>query len=88
MKKKELIKKLRPFWHRHLKLREEFFIKERKLEEEMNKKLKLDTELEFFYCDGECVGIGAKDYSKREKFPLIHDTEIENSPLKKFCNMG
>jgi len=45
----------------------------------MNKRLKLDIALEFFYCDGECVGIGAEDYSERKRFPLIHDSELEES---------
>lgn len=42
----------------------------------MNKKLNLDTELEFFYCDGECCGIGAGEFKDRKKFPLFHDTGL------------
>ena len=42
----------------------------------MNKNLKLGIEFEFFYSDGECVGIGAANYSDRKKFPLIHDTKL------------
>ena len=33
----------------------------------------LEVVLEFFWVDGECVGIGASDYSDRKKFPLIQD---------------
>ena len=76
MKKKELIKKLKPYWKEHLRLRKEFYKKEEKLEKEMNKNPKLGVELEFFYCDGECAGIGAANYPDRKKFPLIHDTEL------------
>ncbi len=72
----ELIKKLKPFWEKYRKLKEEHFEKLKVLENEMNKKVNVKTNLEFFYCDGECCGIGAEDYSDREWFPLIHDTEL------------
>jgi hypothetical protein len=74
--KKEIIEKLKPFWKRYWELELEFCNKEQKLQEEMNKKLGLIIELEFFYCDGECCGIGAMDFSDRKKFPLIHDSEL------------
>jgi len=80
MKKGELnrlIKKLKPYWKEHIKLSQEFCKKEEKLQKEMNRNLKLGIELEFFYCDGECVGIGSADYSERKKFPLIHDTKLD-----------
>lgn len=77
MKKKELIEKLKPYWEEHLRFRGEFYKKEEKLQKEMNKNLKLGIELEFFYSDGECAGIGAANYSDRKKFPLIHDTELD-----------
>jgi len=75
MKKKELIKKLRPFWHRHLKLREEFSRKERKLEEEMNKKLKLDTELEFLE---NYRWSSFLDYIGKKNFPSVTQREFLN----------
>jgi len=74
--KKDFIKKLKPFWKEWQKARREFLDKQMQIEKEMNKKLGLGIELEFFYCDGECCGIGAADYSEREKFPLIHDSEL------------
>ena len=42
----------------------------------MNRKIKSKVELIFFYVDGEPAGIGAENYSDREDFPLIHDTEL------------
>lgn len=77
MKKRELIKRLKPFWEEHSKLIAEFYKKEAKLEEKMNKKLKLKIKLEFFYCDGECCGIGAEDFSQRKNFPLIQDSQLD-----------
>lgn len=77
--KKELRKitiKLKPHWEKFQKLRFEHFNKIMLLQKEMNKKMNLKTKLEFFYCDGECVGIGAEDYSERKYFPLIHDSEL------------
>jgi len=69
--------KLKPFWNKRRKLESNFHKKEDKLQKEMNDKLNLDVELEFFYVDGECVGIGARDYNKRKNFPLVHDSELE-----------
>ncbi len=48
------------------------------LEKNMTKDINLGIKLEFFYVDGECVGIGAANYSDRNKFPLIHDSELNN----------
>ena len=50
--------------------------KEREIEKRMNKKSGLKIELEFFYVDGECVGIGASDFSERKKFRLIDSGEL------------
>jgi len=44
----------------------------------MSKKIGLEIDLEFFYVDGECVGIGAVNWGDRKKFPLIHDSELGN----------
>lgn len=74
--KKELIKKLKPFWNRYEKLQSKFLTKTEELENEMNKNLKLKIKLEFFHVDGEVVGIGAENYSKRKKFPLIDEGEL------------
>ena len=50
-----------------------FLDAEAKLEKRMQKKFSLP--LEFFYVDGNCVGIGIP--SQPKQFPLIHDTELE-----------
>ena len=42
------------------------------------KGLKL-PKLEFFWIDGEPVGIGAVNYADRKRFNLIHDTELSKN---------
>jgi len=74
--KSEMIKKLNPIWKEYLKKRREFENEINSLKIKMSKKLNLGIDLEFFYVDGECVSIGALDFSKRNKFPLIHDSEL------------
>ena len=71
LNKKEIREKLKPYWRRYLKLHNAFFKKQEALEKEMVKKLNLGIDLEFFYVDNECVGVGAEDYSKRKNFPLF-----------------
>ncbi|MEI6058793.1 MAG: hypothetical protein WCP89_03405 [archaeon] len=73
---KEITEKLKPFWKKYVKIQNNFYKKIRNLQEEMNKKVRNRTNLEFFYVDGECVGIGAERYSDRKHFPLIHDREL------------
>lgn len=68
--------KLMPFWKELWKLETNHSIGVKKLEEKMNRVIKSPTKLEFFYCDGEICGIGAANYSDREWFPLIHDTNL------------
>ena len=75
-KREHLIEKLKQFWREYSKLRSNFSAGIEKLENEMNRKLSLGIELEFFHCDGKVVGVGAKNYSERKKFPLIHDSEL------------
>jgi len=70
---KETKEKLKPYWKEFQGLEREFFHKTSALQKKMSKELYLGIDLEFFYVDGECVGIGASDYSDREKFPLIQD---------------
>lgn len=72
------IEKLKPFWEKREKIELEFLRKVTKIEKEMNKKLNLGFELEFFYVDGECCGIGADNFEDRNKFPLIHDSEFRS----------
>lgn len=83
MTKKDRIKwarKLKPFWETREKHMRFFRIAEESIEFDM--KVCLKEELEFFYIDGECVGIGHKDSARRKKgknyFPLINDTELED----------
>jgi hypothetical protein len=78
MKRKDIAEMLKSFWEKRDIDERYFRHEELKLEEEMSKKAGI--ELEFFYVDGECVGIGAKDWDKRgklpHKFPLINDSEL------------
>jgi len=74
--KKKLIDKLKKFWKEHLRNEADFFKKKRKIEKEMNKVVGLGVDVGFFYVDGECVGIGADNFSDRKNFPLIHDSEL------------
>ena len=79
MSKKEmsnLIEKLKPYWKKLRNLETEHSHKVRILEKRMNRKVKPKVKLEFFYVDGEIVGIGAEDYSDRKNFPLIQDEDI------------
>jgi len=76
--KEKIIERLKPFWKNYWDEEKKFMQKILKLEKEMNKKLTLGVELEFFYAEGECVGIGASDYSDRKKFPLIQDSEFRD----------
>ena len=75
---KKIIKKIKPFWKKYSQLRLKHFKELRLLEEKMNKEIKEGIDLEFFYVDGECVGIGAENYLDRKKFPLIQDREFYN----------
>ena len=74
--KNKIISKLKPFWRRYWKKEEKFRKEVAKLEKEMTEKINLGIKLEFFYVDNECVGIGGFDLEDREKFPLIHDSEL------------
>ena len=74
---KEITLKLNPFWRKYRKLQGDYSKKVRILEKDMNKKIKPKTRLEFFYCDGECVGLGAENYSDRKFFPLIQENELD-----------
>lgn len=76
LNKKEIIKKLKPFWEKRMKFYLDFSKKEIELQKEMNKKINLDIDLEFFYVDGERVGIGAEDYSSRKDFSLVQDSDF------------
>lgn len=73
----DLIKQLKPFFEKRNKLYLNFLKREVVLQTKMNEKLRLGINLEFFYCDGVCVGIGAENYSDRKTFPLIHDSDLE-----------
>lgn len=76
--KKQWIEHLKPFWEQ----REKAYDKFRKREFEIEKAIEKATgeDLEFFYVDGECVGIGHFAFSRRKEgkdyFPLINDREL------------
>ena len=77
MKKEKWITKLKPYWKEYREIESEFFKKVSELERKMNEKINPEIDLEFFSVDGNIVGIGAKDFEKRKKFPLIQDSELE-----------
>ena len=54
---KKITKRLKPYWKEYWKIWNEFLEKSNNLEKKMNNELNLNSELEFFYVDGECVGI-------------------------------
>ncbi|MEX2017239.1 MAG: hypothetical protein WD876_02100 [Candidatus Pacearchaeota archaeon] len=78
MKKEKLIKKIEPYWRKYWKIKKNFINEVIKIENKMNKDLKKLNlpKLEFFWVDGEPVGIGAANYIDRKNFDLIHDTEL------------
>ena len=75
---KEIINKLKPLWKKYLKKENRFRNEITKLDKEITKKSGLGIELEFFHVNNECVGIGASKFADRNKFPLIHDSELNN----------
>jgi len=68
----KLIKQLKPYWKELDDLEGEFQVKVYNLEGKMNKEIGR-TDLEFFMCDGDYVGIG--DIGRAMK--LIHSQELE-----------
>lgn len=78
MKKQELIKLLKPFWKEYENILGNHFNKVKLLEIKMNNMAdkKNLPRLEFFYVDGEVVGIGAENYLDRKKFPLLHNSDL------------
>jgi len=74
---KIISEKVKPFFEEYWNLSSEFDNKVKTLTDKMNEELKTETKIEFFYVDGEMVGIGAEDYSDREWFPLIHENEYD-----------
>lgn len=75
-KNKKLIKKLQPFWKRFKELQNQYYTKIAILETEMEIKTKIKG-VEFFFCDGECAGIGNID----RKLKLIHNQELEEGKI-------
>lgn len=69
--KKELIKKLKPYWISQEAAFDLYIQRVANIEDEMRKELKM-PKLEFFWCDGAIVGIGNEDRTLK----LIHDSEL------------
>ena len=69
---KKQIKILQKQWKKFLKIDDEFWRKLNKLEKETSKLVGV-KDIDFFYCDNECAGIG--DYNRKMK--LIQHDEIE-----------
>ncbi len=76
--KKELIKKLKPYWKEY----QELDVLHRTLVYELEKKMEKGTGIkgiEFIYCDNECVGIG----NEERTMELIHGYgELEHEEKK------
>lgn len=70
--KKKLIEVL-PYWKKVGKLTSEYFGKVHEVQAKMQKKLK-NKNLEFFWVDGEIVGIGTPNCPS--KMNLIHDSDF------------
>ena len=68
---------LKPFWRKQNELWIKFDKEQERLQREMSKEINLGIDLEFFYVDGQCVGIGASDFSERKNFPLIYDSILD-----------
>ena len=78
--RRELIKRLKPYWDKRKELMNNFSEEERKLEREMNEDLgkEYDFKLGFEYGLGsECTGIGAVKFENHPGFPLVTDSELE-----------
>lgn len=72
---RDWVKLLLPYWRKRRKIEQLFHKIERNIEQDMSVRARMA--LEFFYCDGDCVGIGAEDWDVRKQFPLLHDLELE-----------
>jgi len=74
-----LVNKLKPYWKQRQHIYEKFIKAESLIEENMS--MEIGEDLEFFYVDGYCVGIGHKNHSRRNQtkngFPLIHDSDLD-----------
>lgn len=70
-KTKKLIKQLKPYWKEVRKLESKFYKQLYKLQDKMRKETNIKG-LEFFYCDGENVGIG----NESRDMELIYDHEL------------
>ena len=76
--REKIIGKLKFFWKRYWKKKGRFRGSIIDLEKEMTNEAGLGIELEFFYVNSECVGIGASKIEDRKKFSLIHDSELND----------
>lgn len=69
---KSLRKKLVPFCDDYYRIRDEYFKEVTAIEGKMEKVTKIEG-IEFFYVDGECVGVGNADRT----MPLIFFEDIK-----------
>ena len=74
------VKLLTPYWKKREEAYSVFMKNERGIELLMNKELKPPVELEFFYGDMGCCGIGA--FEDIDKFQLIHDSDLISAKYK------
>jgi hypothetical protein len=69
---KKLLKRLKIFWKFFKIIENKYWNDINKLEEDFKKEFGIN--IEFFHCDGGCVGIGNYDRTMK----LIHKDELEN----------
>lgn len=69
---KKNLKKYAPFWKELMEIEQKYRDAVNDLETKMQEKLQ-DNNLMFFYCDGDCAGIGSHD----REMELIHCTDLD-----------
>ena len=75
-------KMLKPYWKKREELMSAFRKNEVALGRLMNQELDPPVELEFFYNDDGCCGIGAVEYVNKDKFTLIHNSDLVSTTYK------
>jgi hypothetical protein len=78
-KTKKLIKRLKPYYEQFKEIEDRYYKEIGDLEREIEGVLGIKN-IEFFFCDNECAGIGNADRTME----LIHLEEIENGKINKF----
>lgn len=72
----KLISKLKKYMYQFSVIEDRFYRDVGKLEKEMKSKTGI-KDIEFFFCDGECVGVGTP--ACPEQMSLLHREKLERS---------